>query len=81
MSETIFHEPKLLLPLQVASLFVLPMMWYGLNTAYLLAEKKVYHSELITKAIVPLGMLLMVFGSYWIWPTYYIPVWAYLLTG
>lgn len=81
LSAVVFDEPKLLLPLQVASLFVLPMMWYGLNTAYLLAEQRVYHSELITKAIIPLGMLIMVFASYRIWPTYYIPVWAYLLTG
>ena len=81
LSSAVFHEPKLLLPLQVASVFLFPMMWNTLNSSYLLAEKKVYHSQLITNLIVPLGMLLMILGSYWIWPTHYIPVWAYLLTG
>jgi hypothetical protein len=56
-------------------------MWYRLNVSYLLAAKHVYHSELVTKAIVPIVMLAIVFGSYWLWPTYYIPIRAYLMTG
>jgi len=56
-------------------------MIQSLNTSFLLAAKKIYHSELISKGIVPLAMLAIVIVSFRIRPTYYIPIWAYLLSG
>lgn len=80
IAEWIFQEPKLVFPLQIASIFIIPLMIQSLNTSFLLASKKVYHAELISKLIVPCAMMLIVFLSYWFWSTYYIPIWAYLFT-
>lgn len=81
LSYSIFDEPRLLFALQMTSLFIFPMMRYRLNSQFLLASKKVWYNELITKGIVPVAMLMIVLVSYWLWPTYYIPIWAYLLTN
>ena len=78
---SVFDEPRLVFPLQVAAIFLLPLMIQSFHVFYLLATKKIYHSELISKIIVPLILLGIVSASYWIWPTYYIPIWAYLLSG
>lgn len=76
-----FDDPSLYFAIQITALFIFPIMWYRLNSEFLIASKKIWHSEMITKGIVPLAMLAFVFLSYWIWPTYYIPIWAYLITS
>lgn len=75
----IFEEPKLIFPLKVGAFFLLPLMLKSLNTQYMLAYKKVFHSEVITKIAIPLSLLTIVSVSYWIWPTYYIPIRAHLI--
>jgi len=77
----IFNEPRLIFPLQVAALFLIPMMIQSLNISFLIASKHIYHAELLGKAVSPVIMLAIVFGSYWIWPTYYIPIWARMITA
>lgn len=81
ISYTIFNEPRLFFPLQITSLFLLPLMLRSLNGSFLLASKKLFYSELVDKFLVPLVMFGIVFISYWLWPTYYIPIWGYLLAG
>jgi len=80
IAQWIFYEPKLTFPLQVSSVFLIPLMIQKYNEAFLIGSKKIYHSELVSKALIPITMFLIVFVSYWIWPTYYIPIWWYLLT-
>lgn len=81
LSYSVFNEPRLYFALQMTSIFIFPIMRYRLNGEFLLASKKIWHSEMITKGIVPLAMLIFVLLSYWVRPTYYIPIWAYLLTS
>lgn len=81
LSYTVFDEPRLYFALQVTAIFIFPIMWYKLNTHFLLASKKIWHSEMIREWIVPLAMLVLIYISYRFRPTYYIPIWAYLLTS
>lgn len=75
----IFDEPKLLFPIQITSLFLLPFLIQKLNTSFLLGTKNVYYSELINNVLMPWVLLLLVFLSYRVWPTFYIPIRAYLI--
>lgn len=81
IATSVFNDPSLRFPLQIASIFLIPLMLYTLNISFLLAEKRIFHSELVSKGIVPLSGLWIIIGSYWLWPTRYIPIRAYLMSS
>lgn len=75
----IFHEPKLIFPLQITALFIIPLLWQRINTEYLLAQKQIRWSELISKLIIPISLLSIIIISFSVWHTYYIPIRWYLI--
>lgn len=77
----LFDEGRLILPLQAAAFLLVPYVRYTFNTQFLVAHKKIFHSELITKLIVPSIVLLLLVVLYFVQPLATIPVRVYLGSG
>ena len=81
ISNTIFHEPRLVLPLYITALFIPIITLKGLHIEFLKAMKDIFHAELVEKVRGSVIFVSLLVWLFFVRDTYYIPIRCYLFTN
>lgn len=79
IANTLLNEPHLEPILNITSRCILPIMIWNLNYRYLIASKKIFFAEILSKCIIPIWTLSILVLWNFLLSELYIPVNAYII--